>query len=1041
MDDCPTPGDLVGLLTETLDGAAAESVPPHVRGCARCQARLDALSDDPELRGWADSSERSGEGRWAGRDVDRLIGRLRVTMSGRPGRDGDPPGRFSFLGPPSRDGDLGVIGGYAVSRELGRGGMGIVLLGFDEALQRDVALKVLRPELADDLARARFVREARAAARVKHDHVVGVYGVVDPPDGPPFCTLEFLAGPSLAERIRAEGRLAPREAAAIGAQVADGLAAAHAAGLVHRDVKPSNILSDSATGRSKIADFGLARVAAAADGPTQIGVLAGTPAYMSPEQARGSERIGPQTDVYGLGATLYEALTGEPPFRGAPHTVLQRVLNDEPRPPRELNDAVPRDLETVCLTCLRKEPNRRYADAAALAADLRRFLRGEPVAARPVRAWERWMRWARRRKAVAALSAFSIAATIALVIGGVVLSVRLHAASRLAEVRRRQAEANFQKAFEAVNRMLSRVGGERLDDVPEMEDVRRDVLADALEFLKGFLAERGGDDPVVRRELGLAYQQMAKIHALLGSFEPARDELVQALRVQERLTAEFAGDPQYRRDLAASHVQLGELYSEDLMEEAEAEVQYRAALAILEPLVAKVPAARNDHLRAVGGAAALLRRTGRVEDLRPYAIRFQAILAELSREDSANYRVDVARLDHNLGQTFNARGQAVEAEAAYRRCLAVMEPLARDRHGYRIYQTELAECFNSLGYLLIGQDRTREAEDVLTQALAVRQRLARRYPLVPLMREGLAKAHHALGVLYLKLGRIPDAEAAYLEANAIREPAASQARGGPLARLRLAEGYVNLGVVYLQSGRPKQARSLYERALSALEALTREHPGEVMFSESLAAIQINLANLLHADGQPGEALVLIDRAAAALVRDEHRTAFVSPRKSEIYGTRAQVNVTLGRHAESVDDWGRVIELSTGVSRERFILMRCFARVRAGQFDQAAAEVGPLTASPGASGEMLYNSACVHALIADGARAESGAIRTGLESPDQSHAEAAVALLERARRAGFLEGRAGYDQLTRDHDLDALRSRPDFRALALDVAFPADPFAR
>ena len=276
--------------------------------------------------------------------------------------------------------------------------MGIVLHAIDEALQRHAAIKILRPNLLDAQARKRFAREARAAASIKHDHVVGIYGVSETSGGLPYCVLEYISGLSLAERIRVEGRLDPREAASITAQIADGLAAAHDAGVVHRDVKPSNILIDTQTGRAKIADFGLARAefATSGDSRTLDGSVAGTPAYMSPEQAKGAEHVDGLTDIYGLGVTLYEAITGEVPFRGTTQIVLRQIEEDDPRPPRELNDKVPLDLQTICLKCLKKEPRSRYTRASDLADDLRRFLDGRPITARPASRAEKVARWCRR---------------------------------------------------------------------------------------------------------------------------------------------------------------------------------------------------------------------------------------------------------------------------------------------------------------------------------------------------------------------------------------------------------------------------------------------------------------------------------------------------------------------------------------------------------------------------------------------------------------------------------------------------------------------
>jgi WD40 repeat protein/tetratricopeptide (TPR) repeat protein len=327
-----------------------------------------------------------------------------------------------------------------VLKKLGEGEQGIVFKAWDAGLQQPVALKVLRPDRADAKAQARFLREAQAAAALEHDHVVRVYGVAAPSDGPPYLVMQYVEGPTLLERIRHERRLEPREAAAIACQVAQGLAVAHRAGLVHRDIKPSNILWEAATRRAKITDFDLMRLINVSGGTSEDGVIAGTPEYMSPEQVRG-EPVDARSDVYSLGVTLYEALTGTVPFPGPGYMVLRQVLDDEPRPPRRLNDRIPRDLETICLKCLQKEPRHRYASADALADELRRFLTKKPICTRPVRPWERALRWARRHPAMAALLAalvgVSAAGTAALLIQGVRYNAQLQVASQ--EVAARQA--------------------------------------------------------------------------------------------------------------------------------------------------------------------------------------------------------------------------------------------------------------------------------------------------------------------------------------------------------------------------------------------------------------------------------------------------------------------------------------------------------------------------------------------------------------------------------------------------------------------------
>jgi serine/threonine-protein kinase len=301
-------------------------------------------------------------------------------------------------------GELPTVRGYEVQGVLGHGGMGVVYKARQLRLNRAVALKML---LAGPYARPRelerFLREAEAVAGLRHPNIVQVYDVGDT-DGRPYFTMELVEGGSLAAKVAGAPQSAAW-AASLVATVAEAVQVAHQGGIVHRDLKPANILL-TADGRPKVTDFGLAR-RLEGGGLTLSGAVLGTPSYMAPEQARGDKgAIGPATDVYALGAILYECLTGRPPFCAeTASATLQQVLGEEPVRPARLNSRVSRDLETICLKCLQKEPAQRYASAAALADDLRRFLRGEPITARPPGPLERAAKWARRRPTAAALLA------------------------------------------------------------------------------------------------------------------------------------------------------------------------------------------------------------------------------------------------------------------------------------------------------------------------------------------------------------------------------------------------------------------------------------------------------------------------------------------------------------------------------------------------------------------------------------------------------------------------------------------------------------
>jgi WD40 repeat protein len=341
---------------------------------------------------------------------------LSATLAASRAADGQAPG-------------AAVLGRFRILRELGRGGGGVVFLAWDPRLRRDVALKVPRPEaLFTPELRQRFLREGHAAAGLDHPNIVPVHEAAE---AGPLCYLvsAYCRGPNLRAWLQQQKGPVPfHGAASLVATLADAVHFMHGRGIVHRDIKPSNVLLEPAGEPRapapppglefipRLTDFGLARPAERDGVDTQSGAVLGTPAYMAPEQAQGrNAEVGPHTDVHALGVLLYEMLTGLQPFRGATDVdVLLKVTADEPVRPRALRPDVPRNLETICLQCLYKQPAKRYAGAGALAEDLRRFLHGEPIQARPAGAWERARRWARRHSRAEVVAGGIVLATLAL---------------------------------------------------------------------------------------------------------------------------------------------------------------------------------------------------------------------------------------------------------------------------------------------------------------------------------------------------------------------------------------------------------------------------------------------------------------------------------------------------------------------------------------------------------------------------------------------------------------------------------------------------
>lgn len=387
--------ELAGLLHDDCDVAEMAILEAHLEHCDTCQSRLTELAADEAL--WTQTASHLS----TVEQIElpkRLTSKFSDSSSFVVPTISQPSENFEssdlayqggsdwtqILDPPAHPEILGQIDQFEVESKIGQGGMGIVLKGFDRELNRAVAIKVLSPHLAvNGTARKRFAREAESAAAVMHPNVVPIYSVNKSPSRP-YLVMQLVPGHSLQSLVAEKGPLAPKEVVRVSMQIASGLAAAHKQGLIHRDVKPGNILMERDVNRVMITDFGLARAADDA-GMTQTGWLAGTPHYMSPEQSQG-ETLDERTDLFSLGSLMYFLATGREPFRGnQPYAVIQKIITQQPTDPTEINSDVPPPLADIIEKLLEKEPKDRFASAEELVKTLEDYLAflQHPKTARP----------------------------------------------------------------------------------------------------------------------------------------------------------------------------------------------------------------------------------------------------------------------------------------------------------------------------------------------------------------------------------------------------------------------------------------------------------------------------------------------------------------------------------------------------------------------------------------------------------------------------------------------------------------------------------
>ena len=540
---------------------------------------------------------------------------------------------------------------YELGKKIGQGGMGVVYRAYHRSLRRTVALKIITGGgLRDEIDIARFHIEAEAAARLDHPGIIPVYDVGQY-KGNHYYAMAYIEGPSLSEFVGSNAKLLPpRRAAELMEQVCHAVQYAHDRAVIHRDLKPANIMLENGE-VPRLADFGLAKNMQDGEdekGLTMTGQVMGTPSYMAPEQAAGKlDAISNRTDVYSLGATLYALLAGKPPFGGGTiFETIRQVIRTEPEPITQIVRSVPRDLQTVCEKCLAKRPEDRYDSADAVAEDLRRFLDGFPINARPLSIWGRGWRWCRRNPVESAL----LAATAAALIVGTIVSVRFGLEARLALA---EANQNAKQLRAAMQDTFVFASEDVLAQEPGMQSARKVLLTMAQQYYAG-LVKLTPKDADSQREFADAQFMLSKVQMALGQDNQARKILTEALEIQQSLAAQLPKNASALAALAKSHNQFARLSQNNWQKL----LQLRYLRELPEDQAAELKQQLDQWQRH---SAEVIRLRKQVVDLEPENLESQRLLASAIMNEGSAIGIRGYALNQ-LSEHDRARQKILEAQ-------------------------------------------------------------------------------------------------------------------------------------------------------------------------------------------------------------------------------------------------------------------------------------------------------------------------------------------------------------------------------------------
>jgi tetratricopeptide (TPR) repeat protein len=646
----------------------------------------------------------------------------------------------------------------------------------------------------------------------------------------------------------------------LGREAAEALQHAHEHGIVHRDVKPSNLLIDN-QGKLWVTDFGLARVQSE-NGVTLTGDVIGTLRYMSPEQASGSAVLDARTDVYSLGVTLYELLTQTLAHPSDDRQILLRqIVQEDPVPPRRLNPAMPMDLETIVLGAMAKSSDERYPTAQALADDLGRFLEGKPTLARRPTLVDRLGKWARRHRPLVAVAACAVVLLSIVSAVGMVMLAREQARTSAALVESQRngelADRRFEQAFGALDQFGVRLS-DQLAEIPGTESLRRKSLMATLGYYQQ-LARDAGNDPQLRQETALAHFKSAVIAARLGAVTDSINEYKTAQQLLVELAAAEPHRIEPRAQLAIAHNNLGLVYATRSETDA-ARREYAAAASIQQRLVQERP---HDPMLASGLAESqanlglLLDQLGdrqAAEKLLHGAVDVLRPLAD-APSGTTKPRHNLAIACNNLSFVLRQR-DAVAAEEASREAILILEQLASGSSASDgdDFQDDLALCYNNLAALQSQKGDWEEAIDAHQRAIALQEQMVRKSPAVVRHRSDLAISLNNLGVAFCRAAKATEADAAFARARDLFAELAKDYPDELFYRSSLAAQLNNQALALAGMGRHAEALPIYRDAIEAQQGCRDRAGGSEIMRDLLGKMYYNCGQSLRAQGQWREAV-------------------------------------------------------------------------------------------------------------------------------------------------------------------------------------------